>query len=204
VPRIGKKVLAKVKTSLDGRRAYYKPEALNHTDVACDNFIKTSKGLRLIDWEKPRVDDCTYDLCCFLSEPVQLWCSEKAMSSADQEAFLHTYARVRKQDLDLLAEKIKIREPIVSLHWILWGALKLCYFKEHSTARELLKSHEEGQRYDGIEKIDKDGTVHFCGDSVNIMKEMIGLDCQVSKLEETEERSKELGIKFREFSKKYQ
>ena len=65
------------------------------------------------------------------------------MSSADQQVFLQTYARSRKQDLDLLAEKIKIREPIVSLHWTLWGAIKLCDLMEHSTARELLKSHKE-------------------------------------------------------------
>jgi len=32
------------------------------------------------------------------------------------------------------------------------------------------------------------------------MKEMIGYDCQVSKLEDTEEWSKELAAKFREFA----
>jgi hypothetical protein len=69
---------------------------------------------------------------------------------------------------------------------------------------EAVRINEEGQRYDGIEKIDKDGTVHFCESSVSIMKEMIGYDCQVCKLEEAEERSNELGIKFREFTKKYQ
>lgn len=69
---------------------------------------------------------------------------------------------------------------------------------------EAVHINEEGQRYDGIEKIDDDGTVHFCESSVNIMKEMIGYHCQVCKLEEAEERAKELGIKFREFARKYQ
>lgn len=65
------------------------------------------------------------------------------MNSEDQLVFLDTYARSRMQDLALLTEKIKIREPIISLHWILWGALKLCDLMERSTTRELLKSHEE-------------------------------------------------------------
>jgi thiamine kinase-like enzyme len=118
---LAKKLLVRVEDSLGTYRAYYKPETLNHTDVVFDNFIKTPAGLRLIDWEKPRVDDFTYDLCCFLSEAAQLWCSEKVLNPSYREAFLHAYARSRKHDLDLLREKIKIREPMVSLHWILWG-----------------------------------------------------------------------------------
>lgn len=54
---LAKKLLARAETSLGTCRAYFKPETLNHTDVVCDNFIKTPSGLRLIDWEKPRVDD---------------------------------------------------------------------------------------------------------------------------------------------------
>jgi len=157
---LAKKLLAKIRKSLDTYRSYYKPEVLNHTDIVLDNFIKTSRGLRLIDWEKPRIDDSTYDLCCFLSEPAQLWCSKEVLNPKCQEAFLYAYGGLRKQDFDLLAEKIKIREPIVSLHWVLWGALKLCDFKEGLTKPELLKPHEEKlARYkrlsnpDNIEKL---------------------------------------------------
>jgi hypothetical protein len=35
------------------------------------------------------------------------------------------------------------------------------------------------------------------------MKKMVGYDCKVMKLEETEEQSRELGQKFMEFTEKY-
>jgi len=69
------------------------------------------------------------------------------------------------------------------------------------TLEEAIRINEEGQRYDGIEKIDQDGTVHFTGNAVTIMREMLGYDCKVMKLEETEDRTRELDAKFQEFSK---
>jgi thiamine kinase-like enzyme len=118
-------------------------DSLNHTDVGCDNFIRTAQGLRMIDWEKPRVDDCSYDLSCFLSEPVQLWCSPHVLNAEDREAFIEEYARLSGKSVELLKKKIRIREPMVSLHWILWGATKLCDLREERTSPELLGAHEE-------------------------------------------------------------
>ena len=71
------------------------------------------------------------------------------------------------------------------------------------TIEEAVRINEEGQRYDGIERIDEDGTVTYAEKSVEIMKKMVGYDCKVMKLEETEEQSKELGQKFMEFTEKY-
>ena len=68
---------------------------------------------------------------------------------------------------------------------------------------EAIRINEEGQRYDGIDKIDGDGTATYTEKSVKIMKKMIGYDCKVMKLEDTEERSEELGRKFKEFAAKY-
>ena len=71
------------------------------------------------------------------------------------------------------------------------------------TMEEAIRINEEGQRYDGIDKIDGDGTATYTEKSVKIMKKMIGYDCKVMKLEDTEERSEELGRKFKEFAAKY-
>ncbi len=71
------------------------------------------------------------------------------------------------------------------------------------TIEEAVRINEEGQRYDGIDKIDEDGTVTYAEKSAEIMKKMVGYDCKVMKLEETEEQSKELGQKFMEFTEKY-
>jgi hypothetical protein len=68
---------------------------------------------------------------------------------------------------------------------------------------EAIRINEDGQRYDGIERIEDDGTVHYTESSVAIMKEMLGYDCNVMKLGDTEAQSEELGRKFREFAGKY-
>ena len=105
----------------------------------------------MIDWEKPRVDDCSYDLSCFLSEPAQLWCTPDVMKAEDGRAFLEEYARLSNQNAELLAEKVRLREPMISLHWILWGATKLCDLREQRTSPELLGAHEEKKsRYERL------------------------------------------------------
>ena len=133
----------------------FQADSLNHTDVVCDNFIRTAEGLRMIDWEKPRVDDCSYDLSCFLSEPAQLWCSPHVLNAEDREAFIEEYARLSGKSTALLRKKIRIRKPMVSLHWILWGATKLCDLREKRTSPELLGAHEEKIfRYERIARVE--------------------------------------------------
>jgi thiamine kinase-like enzyme len=133
----------------------FQADSLNHTDVGCDNFIKTAQGLRMIDWEKPRVDDCSYDLSCFLSEPAELWCSSYVLNAAERKSFIEDYASLSGKHAELLRKKICIREPMVSLHWILWGATKLCDLKEKLTSPELLGAHEEKIfRYERIARVE--------------------------------------------------
>jgi len=136
-------LLAEAAPVVAARSSLFTADSLNHTDVAFDNFILTPAGLRLIDWEKPRVDDRSYDLCCFLSEPAQLWCSPIVLDSEERKRFLQHYARLSGHNLDLILEKVKIREPLVSLHWSLWGATKLCDLNERRTAPELIQAHAE-------------------------------------------------------------
>lgn len=145
------RILEKIKLKISESNLPFRADRLNHTDVVCDNFIRTSQGLRMIDWEKPRVDDCSYDLSCFLSEPAQLWCTPDVLNAEDGRAFLEEYARLSKQNGELLAEKVRLREPMISLHWILWGATKLCDLREQRTSPELLGAHEEKKsRYERL------------------------------------------------------
>lgn len=72
------------------------------------------------------------------------------------------------------------------------------------TLQKAIEINEKGQQADGIERIDKDGTVTYCDWSMDIMKEMIGYDRRVMKLDETEDASQELGRKFKEFAAKFQ
>lgn len=135
--------LEKARSVIQENSSLFAPDGINHTDVAVDNFIKTEQGLKLIDWEKPRFDDCSYDICCFLSEPAQLWCVPQVLSATGREIFLQEYIRLSGRDADLFREKVRIREPIVSLHWIFWGLNRLCDLKNQTTVSELQKVHEE-------------------------------------------------------------
>jgi len=135
--------LAKAHPIIQDTSSLFAPDGINHTDVAVDNFIKTKDGLKLIDWEKPRFDDCTYDVCCFLSEPCQLWCVPEVLPPAGREIFLQEYIRLSERDPELFREKVRIREPLVSLHWVFWGLNRLCDLQDQTTVSALQEVHEE-------------------------------------------------------------
>ncbi len=148
---LAKKLLTKTKVEIEKQRHLFHANSLNHTDLCCENFIKTAQGLRLIDWEKPRVDDCSYDICCFLSEPAELYNSSKVLNPEERMNFLEAYSRLSGKNADQLIKRVKIREPLISLHWILWGATMLCDLKDHHTTPELLEAHKENTiRYERI------------------------------------------------------
>jgi thiamine kinase-like enzyme len=135
--------LTKINPVVCEKARLFAPDGINHTDVAVDNFIKTKNGLKLIDWEKPRFDDCSYDLCCFLAEPCQLWCMPEVLPAAGREVFLKEYIRLSGRDANLVREKVRLREPLVALHWIFWGLNRLCDLKDQTTASALQEVHGE-------------------------------------------------------------
>jgi len=143
VIKLARAILEKIKPQLNAKRGLFQPDSINHTDTAIDNFLKTTQGLRLIDWEKPRYDDRSYDLGCFISEPTQLWCSSTTLSSEGQTLFLENYIRHSGKDGDKLYEKVSIREPLISLHWVFWGMNRLCDLKDCTTITELKHVHTE-------------------------------------------------------------
>lgn len=148
---LAKKVLAKSETLLNKQRHLFQANSLIHTDLCCENFVKTASGLRLIDWEKPRVDDGTYDICCFLSEPVELYNSREVLNSQDRQYFIEVYAGLSGKNPDDLIEKIQIREPLISLHWILWAATMLSNLRDLRTSPELVEAHvEKIARYERV------------------------------------------------------
>ena len=137
------RLLRTIEPQLEEGRRLFRADGVNHTDLARDNFIRTERGLRLIDWEKPRVDDSSYDLCCFLSKPAQLWCGIETLAADAREEFIKAYGTASGKDEELLRQKIRLREPLVSLHWILWGAIKLSDLQDRKTSSALVQVHEE-------------------------------------------------------------
>ncbi len=143
VIRLANMVLTKSEAQCSKRQNLFHADCLNHTDLCCENFVKTADGLRLVDWEKSRLDDSTYDLGCFICEGAELYNSRKVLNSAERRFFLETYAGLNGKNSDLLMEKVNIREPLISLHWILWAATMLSNLRDQRTSPELVKAHEE-------------------------------------------------------------
>jgi len=63
--------------------------------------------------------------------------------------------------------------------------------------------NEEAQKKDGVEKIEKDGSVIFTDKAYQSMKRLINYDCKKLKIIENKERLNELVIKYNEHIQKY-
>ncbi len=49
----------------------------------------------------------------------------------------------------LFREKVRVREPLVSLHWIFWGLNRLCDLKDQTTVSALQEVHGENASHAG-------------------------------------------------------
>jgi hypothetical protein len=120
------------------------PFALVHTDVQAHNFIVTDDrrrttdhsksqsavggqpsvvGCRLVDWERPLIDDPTYDLAHFLIPTTTRWKCGYTFSDAELHVFLDTYCAARP-DLDPadIRERLWLRRPFILLRALSWCA----------------------------------------------------------------------------------
>ena len=106
-----------------------------HTDVQAHNFVVHAEETRLVDWEKPMLDDPTYDLCHFLAPTTTRWKCGVTLSEPAQESFMEAYLTAREgQDQarqsqgrqtparwrEALSERRRIRQPYVHWRAITW------------------------------------------------------------------------------------
>jgi hypothetical protein len=68
---------------------------------------------------------------------------------------------------------------------------------------EAIRINEAGARIDGIEKVKDDGTVVFCDQNVEYMREVVGYDCKELRPSESEERARELNEGLKRLYEKY-
>ena len=74
---------------------------------------------------------------------------------------------------------------------------------EGLTVEEAISINERSHRFDGIERIEADGTVIFCAEAAEVLKNELGYDCQRLSPRESEERAKELIARFREYAGRF-
>ena len=65
---------------------------------------------------------------------------------------------------------------------------------------EAININERSHRFDGIERIENDGTVVYCPASVEIMRKTLGYNCPRLQPADAEERARELISRFREYA----
>ncbi|HEY7909726.1 MAG TPA: phosphotransferase [Thermomicrobiales bacterium] len=130
VKRIFTRVLAALAETATRNRAHFRPEerVIIHTDVQAHNFIvadPSSERAKLVDWEKPMLDDGSYDLCHFLTPTTTLWKCEYILSDAQRAAFLAAYAAAvgeHHAGRDLIG-RVETRMPFVYLRAVGWCAM---------------------------------------------------------------------------------
>lgn len=103
------------------------PFALAHTDVQAHNFVVEERPdgprPRLVDWERPLIDDPSYDLAHFTIPTTTRWKAGYILSPAERERFLEAYCAARP-DLDSadLRERLRLRRPFILLRAVSWCA----------------------------------------------------------------------------------
>lgn len=74
---------------------------------------------------------------------------------------------------------------------------------EELSLEEAIRLNEKAQWYDGVAKIEEDGTVVFSDYVPPIMKEMLGFDCKQFKPSEIDARAREMVTLYRQLEEKY-
>ena len=153
--KYGNVLLEKLKTIAPLYEHEFKSGSIVHTDVVNDNFICTNDDVRIIDWEKPRIDDPSYDLCVFLGKPSQLWGAKRLMTENEKKIFLREYSKYRHHNIKKVVDKIKIMQPFVSFRWVLWAAHRKADVDEKIISEENYEFHKKNYyRYEKTAALD--------------------------------------------------
>ena len=99
-----------------------------HTDVQAHNFVVAPDGVtRLVDWEKPLLDDPTYDLAHFLAPTTTRWKCDLDLTPEQERLFLESYtaaAEARRPGFtEILVERLRVRRPFVHWRATTWSAM---------------------------------------------------------------------------------
>ncbi len=146
VKRIFTRVLAGLAETAEQNQERFRPEerVIIHTDVQAHNFIvadPTAARAKLVDWEKPMLDDGSYDLCHFLTPTSTLWKCEYVLSDAQRAEFLESYREAvgdHHAGRDLIG-RVETRMPFVYLRAVAWCAMA---WVEYTRPGRLLRNEQ--------------------------------------------------------------
>ena len=121
-----------------------------HTDVQAHNFVVSpDETARLVDWEKPLLDDPTYDLAHFLAPTTTRWKCDLDLAPHQEALFLETYTRevdVRSPGFaHNLARRLDVRRPFVHWRATTWSAMAWVEYRQPGRA---IKNADTAARID--------------------------------------------------------
>ena len=146
VVRIFERVLTALAARAEGESTRFRPEerVIIHTDVQAHNFLvtdPTAPRAKLVDWEKPMLDDGSYDLCHFLTPTSTLWKMDYVLTDAQRAEFLREYTHAAGDHVAgrRVEERVEARMPYVFLRATGWCAMA---WVEYTRPGRLLRNEE--------------------------------------------------------------
>jgi len=68
---------------------------------------------------------------------------------------------------------------------------------------EAIRINTEAQVFDGIDSIEKDGTVVLTDEVVGVMRRLLDFDCKTLSVKDCESKAKELQEKFKRWASRF-
>lgn len=143
---LGAKIIAKAEGELALHESEFVPRSLTHTDTVPSNFLDTGSRVYLVDWEKARLDDPSYDITVLFAPLSNLWDSPRVLTTEEKETFLKTYSEETGDRT--IYDRVLKRLPLFTLRGTLWAAGRVCDVEEGSISEEL-----GAQNYERYKKI---------------------------------------------------
>jgi len=92
------------------------------------NLIDNGTDIFIVDWEKARIDDASYDLAVFFSNSAAIWDSKELIGKAERYQFLVKYIELTGDKT--IQDRLEIIEPFLNAYFILWAANRICDVEE--------------------------------------------------------------------------
>lgn len=133
----GDRLLKKIETTLSSLESNFKPKSIVHTDLVPSNFIDMGNKAYLIDWEKARIDDPSYDIAVFCSKISNLWDSPAVLTADEKKTFIESY--ISETGDSTIEDRMSQRLTLFNLHAVLWAAGRISDVEEGVISGELGK-----------------------------------------------------------------
>jgi len=151
---LGSDFLTKFEKNLSNFKKDYIPRSLTHTDLNPANIIDNGREVYLLDWEKARIDDPSYDVAIFFSKLLNLWASPRVLTAEEKKAFLDVY--INETNDKTIEERIQNRLILYTLHGVFWAAQRLSDVEESVIDKNLGdQNYERYKKFADLEELKK-------------------------------------------------